>query len=58
MQILDEDHLMGAAHLICNLRHKNTNEIPEVLQNESDYDYRLIIKKLAEKYKRQLECLG
>ena len=35
-----------------------TNQILVVFHNESNYDYHSIIKKLANKFKGQLECLG
>ena len=33
-------------------------EIPVVLHNGSNYDYHLIIKELAEKFKGNIDCLG
>ena len=39
----------GAAHNICNLRHKTPKEIPIVFHNGSTYDYHFIIKELAKK---------
>ena len=48
----------GAAHSICNLRYKTTNEIPEVFHNGSKYDYHFIINKLAKEFYGQLEFLG
>ena len=38
----------GAAHDICNLRYKIPKEIPVVFHNGSTYDYKFIIKELAE----------
>ena len=46
---------MGATDLTCNLRYNNTKKIPVVLHNRIDYNYCLIIKELAEKYKEHLE---
>ena len=46
----------GAAHNICNLRHKTSKEIPVVFHNGSKYDYHFIIKELAEEFKVQFEC--
>lgn len=34
------------------------NEIPVVLHNWLNYDYHLIIKKLAEEFEGQFECCG
>ena len=48
----------GAAHNICNLRHKVPKKIPIVFHNGSTYDYHFIIKQLAEEFKGQFECLG
>ena len=48
----------GAAHNICNLRHKTPREIPVVFHNGSTYDYNLIIKELAEEFEGPFECLG
>ena len=48
----------GAAHNICNLRYKVPKEIPIVFHNGSTYDYHFVIKKLAEEFKGEFECLG
>ena len=48
----------GAAHNICNLRYKVPKEIPIVFHNGSTYDYHFVIKKLAEEFKGDFECLG
>ena len=48
----------GAAHNICNLRYKISKKIPVVFHNGSTYDYHFIIKKLAEEFKGEFECLG
>ena len=47
----------GVAHLKCNLRYKNINEIPAVFHSGSTSDYNLIIKKLAAGSEGQFECL-
>ena len=44
----------GAAHDICSLRYK----IPVVFHNDSIYDYQFIIKKLAEEFEGEFECLS
>ena len=48
----------GAAHDICNLRHKIPKEILVVFHNGSTYDYHFIIKELAEEFEGEFECLG
>ena len=48
----------GAAHSICNLKYNVPLEIPVKNDNGSAYDYHFIIKKLAEEFKGQFECLG
>ena len=40
----------GAAHNICNLRHKVPKEIPIVFHNGSTYDYPFIIKELVKEF--------
>ena len=61
-KVRDHDHYTGkyrdAAHLICNLKYKSTNQIPVVLHNGSNCDYHLIIKELDEESGRYFECLG
>ena len=47
----------GAAHNICNLRYNIPNKIPIVFHNGSTYDYYFVIKKLAEEFKGEFECL-
>ena len=48
----------GAAHNICNLRHKIPKEIPVIFHNGSIYDYHFIIKELSEESEGEFECLG
>ena len=48
----------GAAYSIGNLGFNVLNEVPVVFPNKSNYDYYFIIKKLANMYKGQFECLG
>ena len=50
--------IRGAAHSICNLNYKVPQEIPVKIHNGSKYDYHFIIKKLAEEFKGEFECLG
>ena len=48
----------GVAHDICNLRYKIPKEIPVVFHNGFTYDYHFTIKKLAEEFEGEFECLG
>ena len=48
----------GAAHNICNLRYKIPKKISIAFHNGSRYDYHFVIKKLAEEFKSEFECLG
>ena len=48
----------GAAHSEWNLRYKVPKEIPVVFCNSSRYDYHFIIRKLAEEFEGEVECLG
>ena len=49
----------GAAHSICNLKQKVSQEIPVKIHNGSKYDYHFIIKELAEDFRgEKFECLG
>ena len=46
------------AHSECNLRYKVLKENPVVFHNGSTYGYHFIIKRLAEEFEGQFECLG
>ena len=46
----------GAAHSICNLRSNVPIEISVVVSCRSNYDYRIIIKELANEFEGQSEC--
>ena len=48
----------GDAHNICNLRYKVPKKIPKAFHNGSTYDYHFMIKKLAEEFEGEFECLG
>ena len=48
----------GATKSICNLKYNVPKEIPIVIYNGSNYDYHLIIKKLAQGLEKQFSCLG
>ena len=48
----------GAVHSICNLKYIVPKKINLAFHNGSNYDYNLIIKKLAEEFKKQFTCLG
>ena len=47
-----------AAHNICNLRYNAPKKIPIVFHNGSTCDYHFAIKKIAEEFKGEVECLG
>ena len=47
----------GAAHNICNIRHKIPKEIPIVFHNGSTYDYHFIIKEFVKEFDGNFECL-
>ena len=46
----------GAAHSICNLKHKTPKEIPAVFHNGSTYNYYFIIKQLVKEFKGHLNA--
>ena len=48
----------GEAHSICNLIFNVPIETPVVFHNCSNYDYHFIMKKLANEFEEQFECLG
>ena len=48
----------GAAHSICNLKFNVPLEISVTFHNGSNYDYHFIVKKLANEFEGQFECLG
>ena len=48
----------GATHNICNLQYKVIKKNAIVFHNGSTYDYHFVIKKLAEEFKSEFECLG
>ena len=61
-KVRDHCHYTGkfrrAAHSECNLRYKVPKEILAVFHKSSTYDYRFIIKELAEEFEGEFECLG
>ena len=61
-KVRDHCHYTGnfitAAHNICNLRYNVPKKIRIVFHNGSTYDYHFVIKKLAEEFKGEFECLG
>ena len=48
---------LSCSHNICNLQYKVTKKIPIVFHNGSTYDYQFVIKKIAEEFKGEFECL-
>ena len=49
--------MLRILHSICNLKYSVPKEIPIVFHNGSNYDYHIVIKELAEKFKKHLTCL-
>ena len=43
---------------ICNLKYNIPNKFAIVFHNHSIHDYHFVIKKLAEDFKGEFECLG
>ena len=50
--------IIGAVHSICDLKYSLPKKVSIVFHNGSNSDYHLIIKELAEEFKKQLACLG
>ena len=48
----------SAGHSLCNLEYSVPKKIRIVFRNGSNYDYHFIAKELAEKFKKQLTCVG
>ena len=48
----------GGALSICNVKFDVSNEISVVFHRSWTYDYHAIIKKLANEFEEELECLG
>ena len=48
----------GAAHIICNSKYSVPRKILIGFHNGSNYNYHLIIRELAEEFKKQFTCLG
>ena len=46
------------AHTTNNIKYSIQKEISTVFHNESNFDYHLSIKELAEKFEGQFTCLG
>ena len=44
----------GAVHSICNLKYSVAEKIPRVFHNGLNYDYRFIIKVLANKFNKRI----
>ena len=44
----------GAGHSMCNLKYSERKRIPIAFHNGSNYDYHLIIKELAEEFKKTI----
>ena len=61
IKIRDHDHYTGkyrgAAHLICNLRYSTQIDIPVFFHNGTNYDFNLIINKLAKEFRSEVRCI-
>ena len=61
-KVRDHCHFTGkyrrAIHNKCNMNYKITRDIPDILHNDSTYDYHLIIKEFVREYEGEFECLG
>ena len=49
--------MLGVAHSICNLEFNVLNEIPEVFQRGSNYDYHFVVKELVNEFEGQFEWI-
>ena len=47
----------GVVHSICNLKYSVLKEVPIAFHNGSNYDNHVIIKELAEEFKKKLTYL-
>ena len=62
MKVKDYDYYSGKyrgpAHALCNSRYQEQRNIPIIIHHGSNYDFYLIIKELAEKFKSRIKCIG
>ena len=61
IKVRDRDHYAGkyrgAAHLICNLRYSTQIDIPVFFHSGTNYDFNLIINKLAKEFTSEMRCI-
>ena len=61
IKVRDHDHCTGKyrgeAHLICNLRQSTQIDIPVFFHNGTNYDFDLIINKLAKEFRSEMRCI-
>ena len=61
IKVRDHDHYIGnyrgAAHSLCNLRYSTQIDIPVIFHNGSNYDFNLIIIKLAKEFRSEMRCI-
>ena len=54
-KVIDHCHYTGkyrgASHSLCNLQYQEEIDIPVIIHNGSNYDFHLLIKDLAKKFK-------
>ena len=62
IKVCDHDHYTGKyrgpAHLICNLRYSTQIDIPVFFHNDTNYDFNLIITKLAKEFRSEMSCIS
>ena len=60
-KVRDHDHYTGkcrgAAHLICNLRYFTQIDIPVIFHDGTNYDFNLIVTKLAKEFRSEMRCI-
>ena len=47
----------GAAHSIYNFWYSTKRVIPVVIHNVSNYDFHMIIKEIAEEFRKEIHCI-
>ena len=61
-KVMDHDHYTGkyrgAAHSICNLRYRTQTDIPVVIHNGSNYDFKLLMRHFAKYFKEDIRCIA
>ena len=59
---MNHDHYSGkyrgAAQSICNLRYLTQKDIPVLIHNGSNYDFKLLIREFANQFRTDMKCVG